>query len=238
MKEVIHTNYFGPRRVDEFFGPFLQPTTSPHDGAAENSSSRNSNSRIINVASAAGPNYVSSLPPSHPHKTMLGRPWTIANGIAELDELAREAIRDQPTSEGYGISKALLMAYTWILAKQYDALVPRPPAKGERSAAVIVLAVAPGFIATDLTALFGAVGKSPAEGAVPPCYLLMDDTTIPTVPTGRYYGSDCIRSPLDYYRGPGEPPYESDDDLVELLPGARAAPPSMASEPMDLSVSE
>jgi carbonyl reductase 1 len=242
MKDAINTNYFGPRRVNEFFGPFLQPSTtttgsSQHDVGIAAGSSTSYSSRIINVASAAGPNYVSALPPSHPHKTLLSRPWTIANGIAELDELARTEIREQPTAEGYGISKALLMAYTWILAKQYDALVRRPPVEGGGSA-VIVQAVTPGFIATDLTAYFGAAGKSPAEGAVPPCYLLMDDTTIPTVPTGRYYGSDCIRSPLDYYRGPGEPPYESDDDLVELLPGARTAPPSMASEPVDLSVSE
>jgi len=30
------------------------------------------------------------------------------------------------------------------------------------------------------------------------------------VAQGWYYGSDAVRSPLDVYRGPGEPPYESD----------------------------
>ena len=26
--------------------------------------------------------------------------------------------------------------------------------------------------------------------------------------TGRYYGSDAVRSPMDRYRSPGAPPYE------------------------------
>jgi len=25
--------------------------------------------------------------------------------------------------------------------------------------------------------------------------------------SGHYYGSDCVRSPLDRYRAPGDPPY-------------------------------
>jgi len=44
---------------------------------------------------------------------------------------------------------------------------------------------------------------------------------VPHQPTGRYYGSDCVRSPISFYRGPGEPPYESDEDLVELPESAR-----------------
>jgi len=28
--------------------------------------------------------------------------------------------------------------------------------------------------------------------------------------SGMYFGSDCLRSPLDCYRSPGEPPYEGD----------------------------
>lgn len=201
MRDVINTNYFGPRRVNEYFGPFLEP-----------------NGRIVNVASASGPNYVSSLPQSHHHKQLLGNPWTIPNGIADVDQLAMETIEKQSGSEGYGVSKALLNAYTWILAKQYDA---------SDTANIIVHSVTPGYIATDLTAGMGAT-KLPADGAVPPCFLMMDQETIPKVPTGRYYGSDCIRSPISFYRGPGEPPYESNDDIVELLPGATAAPPVMA----------
>jgi hypothetical protein len=25
--------------------------------------------------------------------------------------------------------------------------------------------------------------------------------------SGQYYGSDCVRSPFDKYRSPGDPPY-------------------------------
>lgn len=28
--------------------------------------------------------------------------------------------------------------------------------------------------------------------------------------SGRYYGSDGLRSPLDRYRSPGDPPYQGD----------------------------
>jgi hypothetical protein len=44
-----------------------------------------------------------------------------------------------------------------------------------------------------------------------PIHLLMAKE-MEDIPTGRYYGSDAIRSPLDVYRGPGDPPYEPDDD--------------------------
>jgi carbonyl reductase 1 len=208
MKDVVNTNYFGPRRVNEFFGPFLSSTTT---------------SRIVHVSSAAGPSYVAKLSQSHPHRRALGSPWTIDHGIAALDQMALDMIRTQPSAEGYGFSKALLNAYTWILAKQYD-----NAAAASTQHRVLVNAVSPGFINTDLTAQMSG-GKPPAAGAVPPCFLLMDDATIPTVPTGRYYGSDCIRSPLSFYRDPGEPPYDNDDDVVDLSPGAIAAPPSMAT---------
>jgi hypothetical protein len=49
---------------------------------------------------------------------------------------------------------------------------------------------------------------------------MMDEDLIPKTPTGRYYGSDCVRSPLSSYRGPGDPPFEDDEDLADLLPTA------------------
>jgi hypothetical protein len=36
------------------------------------------------------------------------------------------------------------------------------------------------------------------------------DPLFENVPTGRYYGSDCLRSPIHVYRGPGDPPYEGE----------------------------
>jgi carbonyl reductase 1 len=185
LEETINTNYFGPRRVNEAFMKILQTPKG----------------RIVNVASASGPNYVNSLPSASPIKALLAQPWTIPGGIAEIDEMARNARTMLPKNEPYGASKALLNAYTVVHAKIETDL--------------IIHSVTPGFIATDLTAGAGAT-NTPAKGAVPPCFLMMDETIIPTTPTGRYFGSDCLRSPIAFYRGPGEPPYESNDDLAPL----------------------
>lgn len=185
LEDTINTNYFGPRRVNEAFKKSLQTPKG----------------RIVNVASASGPNYVNSLPASSPIKALLAEPWTIPGGIAEIDEMARNARTLLPKNEPYGASKALLNAYTVVHAKIDTDL--------------IIHSVTPGFILTDLTAGAGATNPT-SKGAVPPCFLMMDETVIPTAPTGRYFGSDCVRSPLAFYRGPGEPPYESDADLVPL----------------------
>ena len=187
MEETVNTNYFGPRRVNEAFAKFL----------------KRPGGRIVNVASASGPNYISGLPDSSPLQALLAKPWTIPGGIAEVDEIAR----NMKSGDGeYGVSKALLNAYTALHAKIEKDL--------------IINSCTPGFIRTDLTAGTSATNP-PEKGAVPPCYLMMDEETVLTLPTGRYYGSDCVRSPISFYRGPGEPPYESDEDLVELPESAR-----------------
>lgn len=69
-----------------------------------------------------------------------------------------------------------------------------------------------GWIKTDMTAGQGATNP-PSKGAIPPVWCLMDSATLEAVPTGRYYGSDCVRSPLHVYRGPGDAPYEGPDGL-------------------------
>jgi carbonyl reductase 1 len=115
--------------------------------------------------------------------------------------MAKNAASILPKNEPYGASKALLNAYTTVHAKIETDL--------------IINSVTPGFILTDMTAGSGATNL-PSSGAVPPCYLMMDETIIPNTPTGRYYGSDCQRSPISFYRGPGEPPYENNEDLVPL----------------------
>ena len=50
----------------------------------------------------------------------------------------------------------------------------------------------------------------PSKGAGTPIWLLMSDE-LKHVPTGRFYGSDCKRPPLDVYRRPGDPVYEGPD---------------------------
>lgn len=185
LEETINTNYFGPRRVNDAFGPLLQKP----------------NGRIVNVASASGPNFTYDLPQSSELKKWLHQPWTIpgataADKIAKLDEIAKSTRSDN----AYGCSKALLNAYTVIL--------------GKSSQDIIVNSCSPGFIKTDLTKGTSA-GKPPEAGAVPVCWMCMDQS-LEKLPRGRYYGSDCVRSPLHFYRGPGEEPYADDEDLVKF----------------------
>lgn len=173
VMDTCNVNYFGPRRVNDAFLPYLQRPGG----------------RIVNVASASGPNFLSSCSDKVLLKK-LAEPSTISGGIAELDQIATTSNVDE--SQAYGFSKALLNAYTAIQAKEETDL--------------IINSCTPGYIMTDLTAGMGAT-KTPAEGAVPPVYLCMSED-FETKPTGRYYGSDCLRSPIDRYRNPGDPEYE------------------------------
>jgi NAD(P)-dependent dehydrogenase (short-subunit alcohol dehydrogenase family) len=174
-KEAINVNYFGPRRVNEAFGSMLQRPGG----------------RIVNIASASGPIFVSGVS-DKTLRTQLSQPWTIAGGLVELDEMATHW---NGSGNPYGTSKALLNAYTLIHAKSEPDL--------------IINSVTPGFIASDMGKLLGATNPI-SKGAVPPVYCLMDPELTKS-PTGRFYGSDCKRSPLDQYRGPGDPVYQGPD---------------------------
>ena len=192
-EQTVNTNYFGPRRVNDAFGKFLLRPGG----------------RIVNVASASGPNFVADLDSSKDKELelKLSKPWTIEGGIAEVDEIAKT----HSFSNGYGYSKALLNAYTVLHAK-------------EEVGQLLINSCTPGWIATDLTAGTGAKNP-PSKGAVPPCWLVMSQPGDASEhgpkfqlddrgSTGRYYGSDCIRSPLDCYRGPGDAPYVNDEDIM------------------------
>ena len=98
----------------------------------------------------------------------------------------------------YGISKACTNAYSIYLAKKNPNLT--------------INACTPGFIETDLTRPMAESNgktpaemgmKSPEEGVSASVFLLMGNPS----GSGHYYGSDCVRSPLDKYRSPGDPPY-------------------------------
>jgi len=170
-EEVMNTNYWGPRRVNDALIKLL----------------KRPGGRIVNVASASGPNWLSSVRDAQ-LKSKLSQPWTIGGGIEELDEMARTITL---TSQTYGISKAFLNAYTCLHAQAEPDL--------------IINSVTPGFIATDMGTALGAT--NPVEkGVKPPLFALLDKE-LESTPTGRYYGSDCKRSPLDVYRGPGDPVY-------------------------------
>eukprot|EP00565_Helicotheca_tamesis_P001385 CAMPEP_0185731194 /NCGR_PEP_ID=MMETSP1171-20130828/12158_1 /TAXON_ID=374046 /ORGANISM="Helicotheca tamensis, Strain CCMP826" /LENGTH=282 /DNA_ID=CAMNT_0028400405 /DNA_START=153 /DNA_END=1001 /DNA_ORIENTATION=- len=176
FKDTLETNYFGPRRVDNAFGPqLIRP-----------------GGRIVNIASASGPMFVNScgIPDL---KGKLAQPLKFEGGINELDEIAK-SFYDMLDygNDAYGLSKALLNAYTALHAKNEPDL--------------IINSCSPGFIDTDITAGMGAT-NSPEQGAVCPVHLLMSPE-LEGVPPGWYYGSDKVRSPLDRYRDPGDPPYE------------------------------
>jgi carbonyl reductase 1 len=174
-EDIMNTNYWGPRRVNDAFTKLL----------------RRPGGRIVNVSSAAGPNWLSTVT-DRSLKSKLAQPWTIPGGIAELDQMAKTITLTRQT---YGISKAFLTAYTTLQAQAEPDL--------------IINSVTPGFIATDMGAALGAT--NPIEmGVKSPLYALLDED-LEKVPTGRYYGSDCMRSPVDVYRGPGEPAYVGPD---------------------------
>lgn len=179
LEEVVNVNYFGPRRVFEAFQAQLQRPGG----------------RVVNIASAGGPKFNECLDPKDELYQTLTEPWNISeqDRFAVLDRIARE----YHTEDCYRFSKALVNAYTVLLARKEPDL--------------IVNSVTPGWIKTDMTA--GSAAKNtPAQGAVPPVWLLLSPD-LEFVPTGRYYGSDCVRSPLHCYRGPGDEPYDGPDGL-------------------------
>jgi carbonyl reductase 1 len=191
MRDVVEVNTCGVRRVCEAFLPLLDPKRG----------------RIVNVTSAAGPNFVASCSPER-RKFFLDpeRTWADVEAVAEeclAIEGDKAAFAKKGLGDGapYGLSKALTNLYTLILAREHPNLR--------------INACTPGFIETDMTRGYAASqAKSPSElgmkppsaGTVAPMHLLFDELE----GNGRYYGSDAKRSPLDRYRAPGSPPYVAD----------------------------
>ena len=176
FEATLKTNFWGTKKVCDAFLPLLKKTPG---------------SRIVNTASASGPNFVSRCQNSA-HLKVFARPDTAT--LDELYEVAKsyETLSDYD-GDAYGVSKACVNAYTYLLAKE--------------NPDVLINSMTPGYIMTDLTKGMGAT-KTPEYGARVPVYLLMDEETVPQLPTGRFYGSDGQRSPLDKYRDPGSPPYD------------------------------
>ena len=184
LADILQANCYGMRRVCEAMAPLLV------DGA-----------RVVNVTSAAGPNYVAECPSEwQSFFTNAQTPWPA------LDQLMQEATGDEQSfvakglslSNHYGLSKACANLYSL----QFADANPR----------LQVNACTPGFIETDLTReMIQASGRSiedmglkqPADGARVIMHLLFGEVE----GSGRYYGSDSLRSPLHCYRAPGSPEY-------------------------------
>jgi len=185
LNKVLQVNTFGPKRVCDAFLPLLNPSIG----------------RVVNVTSASGPLYLAGS--SNETKKLLTNPdvsWTqIENFMSECLKLESERTTDWGSDwSAYGISKACTNAYSIYLAKKNPNLT--------------INACTPGFIETDLTRPMAESNgktpaemgmKSPEEGVSASVFLLMGNPS----GSGHYYGSDCVRSPLDKYRSPGDPPY-------------------------------
>mmetsp|Transcript_3688 Transcript_3688/g.4607 ORF Transcript_3688/g.4607 Transcript_3688/m.4607 type:complete len:297 (+) Transcript_3688:143-1033(+) len=185
MAQTLQVNSYGPYRVVSTFLPLMH-----------------SNGRIVNISSASGPMFVAKCDsevqqffkdPNVSWEQLtdtMKKCCELAVGDDAKDKLSKAGYGE---GQAYGLSKAILNSYTMLLAKQY------PNMK--------INACTPGFIATDLTLKhFGKSDsmKTPDEGAATPLFLLTSENL---EGNGRYYGSDAVRSPLDRYRGPGDPPY-------------------------------
>uniref|UniRef100_A0A7S3DXJ3 Protochlorophyllide reductase n=1 Tax=Entomoneis paludosa TaxID=265537 RepID=A0A7S3DXJ3_9STRA len=190
VPELINVNFFGPQRVNNAFAPLMTQEKEPQG-------------RIVNIASGGAPNFVQNCQPDDATwRDYLTAPWTIPDGIPKLNKMVQQMAQQTDKHESYGrlrmygFSKAALNAYTWWLAHEHPQW--------------LINSVSPGWIQTEMTVGQGA-SKSPEEGAIPPVYLLMSPDIATQPAQGRYYGSDCQRSPMHTYRDPGEAPYDGPD---------------------------
>jgi len=144
--EVMNTNFKGPKRMIDAFGPLLS----------------SSEGRVVNVGSGVGPGYVKGCPPEM--QVLLSREpdcWDQIGSFAQLSEDGTTGLGSgADTMSGYGLSKALLSSYTMLLAKEH------PEWKSS--------CCSPGFISTKLTRGWGD-GKSPEDGTLAIKHCLFDE---------------------------------------------------------------
>lgn len=188
IAQTVDVNTFGIWRVCDALIPLLTPKGG----------------RVVNITSAAGPMFVNGC--SESRRALLTDPGVTRDQIRSLIEECISigsgdgdfAARGLGTGGAYGISKACANAATLEVSRLHPHLV--------------INACTPGYIETDMTRPRAiASGKSPTElGMKPPeagtesaTFLLLGAPNA----SGQYFGSDAVRSPLDRYRSPGDPPY-------------------------------
>jgi len=188
MESVLQVNVRGIQRVCAAFIPLIDPK----------------HGRVVNVTSAAGPNFVSGCSKQRQHFFLNPKlTWCDLDDfmsecsapLSKEDCIAKGLSSDDP----YGFSKACANSYTLIVARETPLLA--------------INACTPGFIDTDLTRTYAGVKgidpssmgmKPPSEGTRSVLHLLFGVLE----GNGRYYGSDAVRSPLHCYRAPGDPAYK------------------------------
>ena len=175
--------------------------------------------RIVQISSAAGPSFVSKCSQKN-QDTFVNKDvtWTeVEQGfilpflaVQEDQSLDEEQKKAALASQGlgdssYGIAKACVNAYTIELAR--------------RNPSLLINGCTPGWIQSDLTLPYAKkMGKTPEELGIAPVekgtvacnYLMMGDleAEIAGYQSGRFYGSDGVRSPLHKYRSPGSEVYD------------------------------
>jgi len=187
MEAVVNTNTLGVKRICDAFIPLVE-----------------SAGRVVTISSASGPKFVSLC--SEKMRVFF---QDASVSWDEIEKLLRSVVsRPQDARHfqtlglgainAYGLSKACVSLYTMLLARENPDL--------------FINACTPGYIETDLTRPQAkASGASPADlgmkppehGTVPILFLLFG---MPPA-SGHYYGSDAKRSPLHFYRAPGDPEY-------------------------------
>ncbi len=186
LAQILGVNVYGVQRVCESFLPLLDPQKG----------------RVVVVSSAAGPSFVASCSTEQKDFLTAPTPWPALDAFMQsclaIPTAQDFAARGLGNGSSYHLSKACVNTYTLRLAHTHPSLR--------------INACTPGFIETDLTrpmaAAYGKTPqelgmKSPKDGTVSISFLLFGDPP----GNGRYYGSDALRSPLDRYRSPGDPPY-------------------------------
>jgi len=199
----LELNTYSVRRVCEAFLPLIQKNKG----------------RIVQISSAAGPSFVSKCSQKN-QDTFVNKDvtWTeVEQGfilpflaVQEDQSLDEEQKKAALASQGlgdssYGIAKACVNAYTIELAR--------------RNPSLLINGCTPGWIQSDLTLPYAKkMGKTPEELGIAPVekgtvacnYLMMGDleAEIAGYQSGRFYGSDGVRSPLHKYRSPGSEAYD------------------------------
>lgn len=161
--EILNVNVYGVKRVCDALLPLLDAS-----------------GRIVIISSGVGPGYV---------RRACAEDQALLSGREVTWEALERYIRSKGSSASnpYGLSKAILNAYTMLLARE--------------NPSITINACSPGYIRTDLTG--GSGGLPPEEGTRAAHKLLFAKLE----GNGRYYGSDGLRSPLHLQRDPGSPEY-------------------------------
>ncbi|NND83331.1 MAG: SDR family NAD(P)-dependent oxidoreductase [Gammaproteobacteria bacterium] len=185
LAQILDVNVRGMQRVCDAFIPLMK------DG-----------SRVVNVASASGPNYVAQGAPEW--QAFFQSPdidWPrLQKFMQECERMTPVEMQNRglPANANYGLSKACANLLSLMVARANPQL--------------LINACTPGYIETDMTrGMTGTSGASAAElGMKQPdagAHVIMHLLFEPLQNSGWYYGSDAQRSPLDRYRAPGSAPY-------------------------------